>query len=188
MIAYPFIQMFWAQSLLRSFCGGYGSRLHLPGCLAVILVLFCALLQAARASQSVTLEWDGENEPDLAGYRVRYGTQSGIYDHDLFVGRATTATISDIKRRRTYYVLVVAYDYRGVESLPSNEVVYSAAAGDQSDALFAAYRGGYTGSLVEGSGGRNASVIVDCPSLERSPARCISRTRSPGSKVGSASI
>ena len=74
----------------------------------------------ASASQSVTLEWDADSDPDVAGYLVLYGTRSGVYDKSVNVGLTTSASLPDLKQPTTYFAAVVAYDYRGVESLPSD--------------------------------------------------------------------
>ena len=36
---------------------------------------------ATPETGSVTLTWDANAEPDIAGYKVYWGTSSGVYDH-----------------------------------------------------------------------------------------------------------
>ena len=94
--------------------------------LAVLLcALFAALAPQTHATQSVTLAWDANSEPDIAGYTVRYGTASGNYTLSSDAGSATTATISNLTDGLTYFIAVTARNSAGLESLPSQEVSFS---------------------------------------------------------------
>jgi hypothetical protein len=75
-------------------------------------------------SAQVTLTWEPNAEPDLAGYRIYYGTSSGIYPNDIDVYNSTTYTILDLEEDQTYYFSASAYNYSGDESGFSNEVIY----------------------------------------------------------------
>ena len=68
----------------------------------------------------ITLEWDRNPEPDIAGYNVYYGIISGEYIRMETV-TAPTAIIG-VKGRKTYYFAVTAYNTNGVESGFSEEV------------------------------------------------------------------
>ena len=74
-------------------------------------------------SAQVTLAWDPNNEPDIAGYQVYYGTSTGIYTDSIDVNNSTTCTISDLEEGQTYYFAVTAYNSSYEESGFSNEVV-----------------------------------------------------------------
>ena len=69
---------------------------------------------------NVTLVWDRNPEPDIAGYNVYYGRISGDYTR--------LVTVTDPRARigvrgsRTVYFAVTAYNTNGVESDLSNEV------------------------------------------------------------------
>lgn len=85
------------------------------------------LTEAGRAfgqlavQDTVQVVWDPNSEPDLAGYRVRAGTNSG---HPLWVrdvGLATNAVIS-VSNHPQLFVTVTAYNEAGLESDPSNEL------------------------------------------------------------------
>ena len=54
----------------------------------VFLFLLSAHASAARAD-SLTLAWDASASPDVAGYTIAYGTQSGHYTKWLDVGNTT---------------------------------------------------------------------------------------------------
>ena len=89
----------------------------------------CAGLPAvAQTAQSVTLLWDANSEPGIVGYRVHYGTSIGNYSQSNDVGNGTGTTISNLAAGQTYYFVVTDYNTAGLESLPSNEVAYTARA------------------------------------------------------------
>lgn len=69
---------------------------------------------------SITLVWDRNPEPDIAGYNVYYGRASGEYTRLVPVANPT-ATIG-VKGSRTLYFAVTAYNTDGLESALSEEV------------------------------------------------------------------
>jgi len=71
---------------------------------------------------SVTLTWPASTNPSVMGYKVYYGTSSGVYGYVLNVGKATTATISNLVGGTTYYFLVDTYSALGANSPYLNEV------------------------------------------------------------------
>ena len=81
-------------------------------------------LCAAKVS-GVTLAWDPNPEPDIAGYVLHYGTNSGLYDNAVAVGNVTTSTVPGLKDGTTYYFSVTALNTSGLESPPSDEVAYT---------------------------------------------------------------
>ena len=80
------------------------------------------------ASPQVQLAWDapvqanGTPVPNLAGYKLYYGSQSGQYQTIIPVGLTTTYTVTNLSAGQTYYFAVKAYDSTGMESAFSNEV------------------------------------------------------------------
>ena len=90
------------------------------------LILFLSLfpVQSAQAGQ-VTLAWDPNSEPDLAGYEIYYGTASRNYSFHIDVGNVTTYTLTGLQPGVTYYFAATAYNAQGLESDYSNEVVYT---------------------------------------------------------------
>jgi len=76
----------------------------------------------SNATAQVTLAWDPNTEPDLAGYRVYVGTSSGVYSAPTNVGNVTTYTVTGLQPGRTNYFVGTAYDSTGFESGFSNEV------------------------------------------------------------------
>ncbi len=95
----------------------------LKSCLASALGVL--LPSYFAAADSVTLVWDPNTEPDLAGYRIHYGTSSGQWNITIDVGNVTNVTISGLARGVTYYFVATAYNTANLESDPSNEVSYA---------------------------------------------------------------
>jgi hypothetical protein len=60
--------------------------------------------------------------PNLAGYKLYYGSQSGQYPTMIPVGMTTTYTATNLSAGQTYYFATKAYDSTGTESAFSNEV------------------------------------------------------------------
>ncbi len=94
----------------------------------LISFIFAACLtlgfpQVSPAFQ-VTLAWDPNNEPDLAGYIAYWGTSSRDYPYLTDVGNNTVHTITGLKDGRTYYFAITAYDSDYNESAYSIELVY----------------------------------------------------------------
>jgi hypothetical protein len=79
------------------------------------------LLTPAEAAY-LDLAWDPNKEPDLAGYRVYYGTESRRYDHAVDVKKVTTYRLEGLLDGVTYYIAVTAYDKADNESDYSDEV------------------------------------------------------------------
>jgi hypothetical protein len=75
--------------------------------------------------QSVTLTWNSNTEPNIAGYNVYYGGASGTYTNVIRVSNATNTTISGLLAGVTYYFAVTANNNLGQESVYSGEVSYS---------------------------------------------------------------
>jgi VCBS repeat-containing protein len=78
---------------------------------------------SAAYGRDVTLAWSPNSEPDLAGYKLYYGTESGIYSQTNDVGNVTEYTVTGLDAGRSYFFALSAYDTEGLESVPSSEVV-----------------------------------------------------------------
>ena len=90
-----------------------------------LLVFYFVLISPNIASAvQLTLEWDANSEPELAGYRVfsRQEGQNYNFDYPAWEGTQTTCTIFYLDT--AYYFVVRAYDTFGLESGNSNEVFY----------------------------------------------------------------
>jgi hypothetical protein len=77
-------------------------------------------LDPDAAITDVTLIWDENSEPDIAGYNVYYGRTSGTYVG--FVTVRSTKAVIGVKGTRTVYFAVTAFNTNGDESEFSAEV------------------------------------------------------------------
>ena len=68
------------------------------------------------------LQWDPNLEPDIAGYKIHWGTSSRVYQKSVDVGAVTSYELSGLDDGVTYYFAVTAYNAAGLESDYSNEV------------------------------------------------------------------
>lgn len=77
--------------------------------------------KTAQVGAIVTLGWDPNPEPDIAGYHVlsRTDTEQRTQVADV---SGPTATVSGLKTNTTYYFSVTAYDSGSAESAPSQEL------------------------------------------------------------------
>ena len=88
-----------------------------------------AVTQAALGN--VTLSWaaptqnaDGSPLTDLAGYKIYYGTSSGIYDHEISINNpGTTTYVVDNLVPDTYYFAATSFNSTGIESNYSGEAI-----------------------------------------------------------------
>jgi hypothetical protein len=82
--------------------------------------LFLCLSTAEAAY--LDLAWELNPEPDLAGYRVYYGTSSGEYINFVDMGLTTTCRLDNLLEDVTFYIALKAYDTANNESDFSEEV------------------------------------------------------------------
>ena len=83
-----------------------------------------AFLVAETTAATVTLAWNANPEPDIAGYRVYYGTVAAPFGNLVDVG-SPTATITNLENGVTYTFAVTAYNTAGAESAYSQPVSYT---------------------------------------------------------------
>jgi hypothetical protein len=73
---------------------------------------------------NVTISWQANQEPDIAGYRVYSGTSSRSYNSPIPVASNVTSYIfSGLQEGTTYYFAVSAVDTSDNESGPSGEAI-----------------------------------------------------------------
>jgi hypothetical protein len=92
--------------------------------------LFLPNVVQSTTSDSATLQWAANIEPDLAGYRIYHGTAPGVYGVVQAVGTTTTYQYTNLEPSKTHYFTITAFDTAGNESLPSLEVSKTIAALD----------------------------------------------------------
>jgi hypothetical protein len=98
-------------------------RKHARGLTRVVLaaIAFAAPLNAAS---TVTLGWNPNPEPDIAGYKVYLGISSRTYTSVVDAGNQTSQALSNLVPGATYYFAATAYNTSGLESAFSSEVSY----------------------------------------------------------------
>jgi len=88
------------------------------------LFLKCVIAATAvAATQSVTVIWDANSEPDVVGYRLFYGTESRVYTNQVGVP-GPMAVVTDLSEGETYYFAAIAYNVDGLASPLSAEISY----------------------------------------------------------------
>jgi len=93
--------------------------------LSVLFILFMLLILSHFSSAAqIQLVWDPGIEPELAGYKVYYGTDPGAYGTPIRIGKDASYRLSDLIKGNRYYINVTAYDMYDNESDldPLNEV------------------------------------------------------------------
>ena len=77
---------------------------------------------APNANAGVVLEWNANPEPDIAGYKVFYGTASHTYTAQRDVGNVTQTVVPELTLGAVYFFAVAAYNAAGLEGKLSPEV------------------------------------------------------------------
>jgi hypothetical protein len=72
-----------------------------------------------------SLRWDPSVSSNVAGYKVHFGTASGVYASHINVGLKTSYGVEGLKNLTTYYFTVTAYNSSQKESVYSNEVSFT---------------------------------------------------------------
>lgn len=91
---------------------------------AIWVACLTGVVSGLQAAQ-VTLAWDPNAEPDVAGYRLYYGAGGDEFSTVLNTGNVTNYTVADLEPGVTYAFYVTCYNTSGLESEPSNVVEYA---------------------------------------------------------------
>ncbi len=94
------------------------------------MCLVCLASSVAAHAATVTLAWDRNPEPDIAGYVLYWGSQPGVYPYSWNVGTTTSQQVTGLADGTTYYFVVTAYNTGGLMSPPSAEVSGQTSAAD----------------------------------------------------------
>ncbi len=112
-------------------------RAHLARCARravwVIILLLGGGMRAFLDAAEVRLAWnaptnntDGSVLTDLAGFKLCWGTNSGVYGSITNVGNVTTSTVYGLTLGKSYYFVARAYNAALAESSNSVELVWLA--------------------------------------------------------------
>jgi hypothetical protein len=79
---------------------------------------------ASQGTASLTLRWNANTEPDLAGYRIYGAKSSGAYGAPVATvpASATSFVATGLEPGVTYFFVISAFDTAGNESPRSAEV------------------------------------------------------------------
>lgn len=92
---------------------------RVPFSLVVVLAL---TVIRAEAATSLTLAWDANPEPDVAGYVLHVGTSSGLHTQALDVGLVTSFVYEPVIAGQQYCFVVSAYVAGPIHGPNSSEV------------------------------------------------------------------
>src|SRR5215470_12045355 len=98
------------------------SLLALLACLSLAYAVTPAPAADLQLAWDTPTQADGTPVPNLAGYKLYYGLQSGQYLTMIPVDLTPTYTVTNVPVGQTYYFAVKAYNSAGAESAFSNEV------------------------------------------------------------------
>jgi hypothetical protein len=90
-----------------------------------ILVIISLISSITVYAVQVTLAWDPNGEPGVAGYRIYVGYSSGNYQYFADAGNHTSLVFNNGQAGTTYFFVATAYDMSGNESEISNEIKYT---------------------------------------------------------------
>jgi hypothetical protein len=88
------------------------NRLSVKSLFKALLAVSGVLVFSAGSALAgtATVAWDPVSDTDLAGYKVYYGTSSGVYPNVVDAGNVTTYTFTNLTDCTLYYFTVKAYD------------------------------------------------------------------------------
>jgi hypothetical protein len=97
---------------------------------AAVCVLFSIILPvtnwaSAPSTSTVTLTWEASPDTNVTGYKIYYGTASGVYTQTASPDTVTQATIAGLTPGVTYFFVATALDVSGLESDYSPECAFA---------------------------------------------------------------
>jgi hypothetical protein len=100
---------------------------HVPtvATLFLILIAILVVLPGYGYSAQVTIAWDANSEPEVAGYKLHYGTSAGQYPSLSDAGGQTACTLAGLQAGVVYFFAATAYDTYGNQSSYSQEVTFT---------------------------------------------------------------
>jgi len=99
---------------------------YLSFIIRISIFLQIVLTPAVAFCGQVTMAWDENIEPDIAGYRIFCRQENSSYDYSRpsWEGTEAWCVITGLDENETYYAVVRAYNTVGIESRNSNEVSF----------------------------------------------------------------
>jgi uncharacterized repeat protein (TIGR01451 family) len=128
------------------------------GAFVLLLILFGGTVEAATGS--VTVAWDPNPEPTVAGYTLYFGLAPGVYDDSVDVGNVTTWTQDGLTVGQTYYFALSAYDASLGRSPLSREVNTTVGAPDTVNVADLTVASAHSGGFAQGQVGARYILTV----------------------------
>lgn len=101
------------------------TRIALALWIAAALGFMAIITKLAFGADTVGLQWDASPSAGVANYRIRYGNFPGIYHSQNQVAPRDLDTLVTNLAYGTWYFVASAVLTNGLESEPSNEVVWT---------------------------------------------------------------
>lgn len=136
----------------------YRATSHRPTKVAAIGILLGVVFRLGlgeAAAGQATLAWDTNTEPDLAGYKLHYGTASKTYQTSIDVGNMTSHTVTNLVDGQAYYFAATAYNSAGKESSYSKEISFTTGGLPEVNLV------GNTASIVDGDTSPSTADLTD---------------------------
>ena len=154
--------------------GSRWGRMLIGTFVSAMMTVLCVMPAVAGTA---TLTWqqpttyeDGTPLTDLAGYKIYYGTSSGVYTKTIDVGKVLTYQLPNLTDGVTYYFNVTAYNTGLIESgyateasktIPASSYALSVvSAGTGSGAVTSSPAGISCGTTCSGSFAPGTSVVL----------------------------
>src|SRR4051812_26322264 len=96
-----------------------GSIRPKPQCFLRMAVLAACVIE----SKAVTVQWDPNSEPDLAGYKLHYGQMT--LPATIVNTTNTSVVLTNLTAGKTYYFYATAYNTAALESSSSAQITYT---------------------------------------------------------------
>ena len=107
----------------KAYCFIFKNSRYSPSLLfGVILFIIALCFPLITHAAQLSIAWDSNNDPNVAGYKVYYGSASRNYGSSTNVGKVTNYTATGLTQGQVYFFAVTAYDSSNNESGFSNEV------------------------------------------------------------------
>jgi len=87
--------------------------------------ILVAIMELPGFAGNVTLAWNPDANPLVAGYNVYFWMNGGVSTNKVSVGNATMVTINNLVAGSTYLFAATTYDALGLESPFSSQISYT---------------------------------------------------------------
>jgi hypothetical protein len=92
---------------------------------ALVISLILSVAAFSQETVATTLAWDANPEPDIAEYKLKIGTASGVYTIEKVVSADDPLqVVVDLKRDTMHYAVLVAVNTSHQASPASKELVF----------------------------------------------------------------